>query len=261
MRLPFRILKHVILTAAFLCTQQIGNAAIALSGIDSTSGYTPGPVNGQGGSEPGWLGPWGGNSNAVVQNSVVYQGDQALQILPTSLPFRTIAQPVADTLIIEQRVRFGAGAQLIAYTELNSQGESTNFQGAVWQALSDGTFRVNDGIRDGGNDPSLVKDTGFRWKAGVWYDVKTVINVAGGYWDFYVDGVKYNAPDPLGFRGDTFLLDRVQYLSEGSGSVYLDSLSITSVPEPSSMIFVALASACGLMARRRRTSRLGAIIS
>ncbi len=55
------------------------------AGIDTGSPYRLGLVNGQGSGEPGWARPWAEPlARGIVQNTVVFEGDQALQILPTS---------------------------------------------------------------------------------------------------------------------------------------------------------------------------------
>jgi hypothetical protein len=73
--------------------------------------------------------------------------------------------------------------------------------------------------------------TGFRWVPGTWYNVKLVIDVRNGGWDFYVDGVRFDAGHPLGFRGTPNYLDQIRYYSDGSVSTYVDAIRITIYPE------------------------------
>src|SRR5262245_22088764 len=219
-------LRAAIVALAFgLPMQARADMVVAQTGFNDAAGinsnpvpgspYSLGLVAGAGGVEPGWLGPWSdGPMIALVQNVATFEGDQALRIPATTAPSRALATPVTGTLTIEQAVRFDAGARLVAYTELEATGESIANQGAVWQAFPDNSFRVVDGMRDGCIDcPVLI--TPFQWSPGVWYQVTTMIDVAAGTWDFFVDGVHYDAPHPLGFRGAPLMLDRIRYLSEG----------------------------------------------
>ncbi|MBS0263700.1 MAG: hypothetical protein JSS02_17285 [Planctomycetes bacterium] len=215
------------------------------SGINSNptvgSPYSLGNVTGQGGVEPGWLAPWGALSDSdtsLVQNSVIREGDQALKIVATSAPYRSLAMPTQTRLIVEQSVRFEEGARLVAYTELSTTGDSVLNQGAIWQAMPDHTIRVIDG------DEDYCDTCGFEvvtnWEADVWYTVRIEVDLVQRTWDFYWDGILYAPADPLGFRGTPVMLDRVQYLSEGAGAVFLDAITMTAfdpvqVPAPSTL--------------------------
>jgi parallel beta-helix repeat protein len=189
------------------------------------SPYALGPVHGNGAGEPGWSTPWLTGGASLIQSAVVFEGDNALRVVPTSLPQRAWATPATDVLTIEQRVRFDSGARVVAYSQTAGSGEGS--QGAVWTA--DGTrFYVLDGHRNGSGS---VIDTNLRWVPGTWYDVKSVIDVKNGGWEFYVNGVPFAAGRPLGFRGTPNYLDTIRYLSEGSGSAYVDAIRITVTPE------------------------------
>ena len=65
------------------------------------------------------------------------------------------------------------------------------------------------------------------------------------------DGLRYLAPDPLGFRGTIPSVFFMEYLT--SKAVWIDRLSIRAIPEPSSFLLAACAllglAGCG---RRRR---------
>jgi hypothetical protein len=195
-------------------------------GSEMPGAYVLGPLTADSGQgEPGWLRTWGPDPRSIVQNKVVFEGDQALQIQPTTAPNRAIAEPMTGLFSIEQYVRFEPGARLVAYTEVEATGELIANQGAVWQALPDGRFYVVAGTGDG----CIVCNTeftGFTWSPGIWYQVTTVIDVSAQSWDFYVDGAHYDRAEPLGFRGTPTSLDRIRYLSEGSGSVFLDAIII-----------------------------------
>ncbi len=186
-------------------------------------------LSGQGGGEAGWFAPWTADSNSTVQTTNVFEGDGALEISPTTAPWRLLNQNLTDPFRISQRVRFDAGARLVAYTEQNTDSNGT--QGAIWSAFADGQFRAVDGTGDGCFVcPTEV--TGFNWEPDTWYQIDMLVDPATQTYDFYVDNVMYVAPDPLGFRGTPTALNRVRYLSEGSGDVYLDALEISSLTDP-----------------------------
>ena len=254
--LTFGVLLFISQPAAAEIIAQTGfNDASGINGnATSNSPYSLGSLNGGGAGESGWLAPWSGSPTlTTVQNSVVFEGDQALRLQPTFSPSRALAAPVTDGFFTQQYVRFDEGARFVAYTELESHPEDIAFQGAIWQAFPDHTFRVIDGVRDGAN-AAPTEITGFTWSPGVWYQIDTRVDVSKGTWDFYVNGNHYDAPDPLGFRGNAVALDRFRFLSEGTGNVYLDGLTISAIPEPSSFIYSGLVGFAGMVyvAIRRR---------
>jgi hypothetical protein len=136
---------------------------------------------------------------------------------------------------IEEYVRFATGARLVAYTEQGTT-QATTLQGPIWQAFADGKFYVLNGVGDGGSPSSTF--TGFTWQPGVWYKIDVTGNVATQTWSFAVNDVPYAPSSPLGYRGSPTYLDEVRYLSEGSGTMFLDSVTI--VPEPSGVMIALI---------------------
>jgi hypothetical protein len=225
------------------------------SGINSNptpnSPYTlGGPLAGNGAGEPGWAGTWQGGAHAV-QSSVVLEGDGAAQLNPNNQTFRNLSQHL--TLYrSEQYVQMTAGASMTAYS-MQLPGTEI-YQGAIWQVHSDGTFWVIDGVEDGAA-VAPAEFSGFTWTPGVWYKITVDSNMVTRSWDFYVNDVKYNAPDPLGFRGHPLYIDQISYYTGNTGLIYMDALTIT--PEPSSVLMAGLGIVLvlGASARRRLTSR------
>jgi len=236
------VLLHLAATpslvdAAFVTQAGFNDATGINSNPTANSPYQLGAtVSGKGNGEPGWAGPW--NGNGMVQSSTVFEGDGALQITSTAAPFRQWTPQVAGQLTIEQYVRFTEGARLVAYVEQGTT-ESTALHGPVWQAFPNHRFNVIDGTGDGGSPTPIV--TNFAWEPNVWYKITVHTNVATQTWDFAVNDVPYVSANPLGFRGSPTALDEVRYLSEGSGLVFLDALTI--VPEPS----MAMLASIGMM--------------
>ncbi len=200
-----------------------------------------GPLGGSGGNELGWVGPWTGGN--IVQSAVVFEGDGAAQITPTTEVHRAWVSASRNQFEIEQYVRMSTGARLVAYVEQQFSSNAL-YQGPIWQAFPDGRFYVIDGVGDGAA-VAPREFSGSTWEPDVWYKINIVGDVATQTWEFFVNDVRYDAPDPLGFRGTPSMLDRVRYLSEGSGPVLLDAVSI--VPEPSIMATSLVAMSCVLV--------------
>lgn len=197
-----------------------------------------GPLGGSGGGEPGWVAPWTGGN--LVQTAVVFEGDGAAQITPTSEVHRAWAPAATNHFEIEQYVRLSAGARLVAYVEQQTPGNAL-YQGPIWQAFPDGRFYIIDGVGDGAA-VAPQEFSGFTWEPDVWYKINIVGDVASQTWEFFVNDERYDAPDPLGYRGIPSVIDRIRFLSEGSGPVYLDAVTI--VPEPSSMVVAFITMMC-----------------
>ena len=224
-----------IVEAGFVAQAGFNDASGINSNATPNSPYTlGGPVGGAGVGEPVWSGPWQSDSVAnVVVTSPVFEGDGAARLNPTSGTGRELIQHLNGKFQVEQYVQFAAGARLVTYTEQAPGGNA--LQGPIWQAFADGKFYVIDGVEDAGSPPSQF--TGFTWQPGVWYKVDILGDMTTRTWDFFLNDIKYIPPNPLGFRGSPAYIDRVFYQSEGSGSVFLDAVTI--VPEPSSLVLAA----------------------
>ncbi|HTM55127.1 MAG TPA: PEP-CTERM sorting domain-containing protein [Pirellulales bacterium] len=238
----FALLLHLAGIASLAQATGITQAGFNdATGINSNptpnSPYTlGGSVTGAGIGEPGWAAPWYNTlGTATVQTSTVFEGDGALQLTPTTSPARQWTAPLQGQLIIEQYVSFTEGARLVAYTQQGTS-EATTEQGPIWQAFPDHHFNVIDGSGDGGSPTPTV--TNFTWQPGVWYKVTVHADVATQTWDFAVNDVPYVSANPLGYRGSPTSLSVVHYLSEGSGLVFLDAVTV--VPEPSSIVLAVL---------------------
>lgn len=250
---------HLVAVAAFLSCYSVAAAdfLVAQTGFNNASGinsglvppapYSTGGVNGQGSGEPNWSIPWNDSTGrSVVQSAVVFEGDQALRISPTSLPFRAISAPTHERLLVDQYVRVEEGARLVVYSALQATGDSIDNQGAIWQFMPDHSIRVIDGTGDGCLECGA--EVVATWAPDTWYRITIDIDLPSQTWDFYLNGVQYISPDPLGFRGTPTSLDRVQYLSEGAGAVYLDALRIqariTGVPTPDTITLLSSGLVC-----------------
>ena len=133
-------------------------------------------------------------------------------------------------------------AMIAAFDQVGNAGSSHSAGEAAAQRIAQARLAVADLI-----NAAPTEITGFTWSPGVWYQINTRVDVSKGTWDFYVNGNHYDAPDPLGFRGNAVALDRFRFLSEGTGNVYLDGLTISAIPEPSSFIYSGLVGFAGMV--------------
>lgn len=220
------------------------------TGINSTptpdSPYTLGDtIRDRGEGESGWSNLWtlsaggglGGSPSRAVANTVLpLEGDASLFIKendpqqPTWI-HRSLAESQYWPFIIEQHVRLPAGGGV---TSRPGQGGTGSLIGPQWSA-SGGTFWAFDGNGAGGG---VFEDTGIPWTNMEWHKVTLHVNPITQTFDFFVDNQKYEAPDPLGFRGTIPSVFFIEYLT--SQAVWIDQLSIREIPEPSSFALAAL---------------------
>jgi len=123
-----------------------------------------------------------------------------------------------------------------------SSGRRFGF-GPVWGAVNN-QFRVLDGDGLGGG---TWEETGFSVVPMQWHEVKLVVDISTQSWQFHVDGQRYDAPDPLNFRGSPTSIRYVDYLTRHD--LWLDRVRITETPEPAALSLLALG---GLAVMRRR---------
>lgn len=225
-----------------------GNAAetftridyIATSGFNDASGLNSNgvanqpfntgnvTVNGQGVGEPGWAGPWDTGESAIVTNSVSYEGDGSLAFFQnTSAADRKLSVVPTAPFQIDVRVMVPSTITRDVIFRVYDSG-ITNIVNAIavqWAIGSDYFFFVLDGVGDTSN---VTENTGLKLTPGEWALVTVIIDPTSKTWTFAVNGQVYNAPDPLGFRGNPVKLDSIQYLNEIAAPFgsYLDEVVI-----------------------------------
>jgi hypothetical protein len=145
----------------------------------------------------------------------------------------TWGQQLTGPILIEQYVRLPVGGQL--QSRPGNGGTEQNV--AVHWVAGNGFFYVMDGDGNGGG---VFLNTGFAVNPLQWYKVSTLIDQEAKTHRFFVDDQEYLAPGPLHFRGGGatgFYIDRVDYLADSEA--WVDGVSISSVPEPSSLVLLA----------------------
>ena len=79
------------------------------------------------------------------------------------------------------------------------------------------------------------EDTPFFWTPGAYQRIRMDIDTIARTWAFFVNDVRYNAPDPLGYPGLADLLGHGRLLSgiNAPNGVRIDAVTIgPAVPQP-----------------------------
>jgi hypothetical protein len=258
--------RHLSFALALLMALMAGtaNAQIIQSGFNDVSGINgdgvpnnspfntaDAPLGGQGASEPGWAGPWHNNGGGIVSQTA-FEGDGAAAFFQnTAGTVRALGRAPANPFSIDVRLMIPQAVTRDVLFRIWDGGIVDIFRaiGVQWQVESDLGFYVLDGTENSCTTGQCnLESTGMRLTPGVWHLVRVEIDPASRTWDFSVDGVRYAAPDPLGFRGQPTRLDRIEYLNEiaAPGGSYLDAVVINIVPEPLGLLWLG-----GLIGSRR----------
>jgi hypothetical protein len=219
-------------------------------------------INGRANNEPGWSGSWvtldggaqGGDANAVVKASSALEGDGGLAVtvggLGSTQFYRDFAAQRTDHFVVETRANFGSVGEFQGLVIQDNYPLAANNSGPAWRltgAVGSRHFEVYDGTYDG---LGTWENTGIAQTPGLWQTAVADINIVTQQWTFSVDGVMYNAPDPLGYQRAVAQVNALYYFTTAAGSV--DSIVVRDVPEPGSLATCALAGALISLARRRR---------
>jgi len=201
----------------------VGSNANSTANLPYTVG---GNLLGGGGGEAGWAAGWqqtvGSPTLAKVQNTIVYEGDGALHVSGgTAEVERALSTPVTEGIIrVAHMVYVPAGGNVTVYVR-DYNMEKTGGTAAQWTADAGQTLKVID-IGD------VKVDTGIAVPVQQWFRVETVLDFAAKTWEFYVNGVKFNSPTPLDFRGSPGAISAVTYLVESLPGIYFDALQVES---------------------------------
>ena len=216
-----------------LATTGLEAGIVAQTGFNASSGIDPSDyasgaeLGGKGAGEPGWTSNWSVTTAGVytTASDTRTEGDLAAKAVYTgsgsALAYREYTDQ-SGVIYLDAMVKSTSsltGDAALLYCGPNSPGfggSATNNGTATLVGLaSNGTVRLNDGIGDG----SLhYEDTGFTWTAGRWVRLTQEIDVPNQTFRLWVNGVEYQAPDPLGFRRAATFVDDVQLYLSGQGT-------------------------------------------
>ncbi len=215
-------------------------------------------IRSRGGGEPGWANTWtlsagggagGAPSRAVASTSDPFEGDASLFIkkndryMPTWI-HRALSQAQSSPFFIEQYVRMPEGGGV---TSRPGRGGTGSKIGPQWSANTGGSFLAFDG---NGNGDGGYESTGLTWEPMQWYKVSLLVDPTTQTYDFFVDDQKYDAPDPLGFRGNPQSIFFIEYLT--SEAIWIDQIRIAEVPEPGTFVLSGMGVVGLLCVARRR---------
>jgi hypothetical protein len=219
-------------------------------------------VAGRGTGEAGWDGTWrvldggaeGGDPYAIVRAGAAFEGDGGLDItrapLGNTVVSRKLSRGITRRFVLETRINFGAVEGFVAVPQEDNYPLAANREGPMWAItgpVGARHFEVFDGQS---NQLGQWEDTGIEQRPGEWQNVVIDANVATQRFTFNVDGVAYDAPDPLGFFNAPAQINSIAYLSTGSG--FLDSVVVRRDPDlPGDVNFDGAVNALDLLVVRR----------
>jgi Calx-beta domain len=184
------------------------------------------PLVGAGAGEPEWSNTWqlgtGFVGTAVVQSAITYEGDGALHVANNTNGIGRHWAPAltSGVLSVSQMIYIPPNGGVQEY--IQGPGATTAAATAAqWYAFPNGNFQVIDGPN--------YEDTGIAVPINTWTKVSLLIELASQTYDFFINDVQFNAPDPLGFRGDPPNLDTVALLLQDPAGYYLDDLDIHAI--------------------------------
>ena len=188
-------------------------------------------IDKQGGGEPGWAAPWKVSvSNITPVGDVALEGDGSLFTWPHSSTGvsafeRKLSQSHSGLFTVEQYIRMPANGRFAGLPYTTGSGSRAARTGPQWHAI-DGQFKVVDGD---GQGSGVLEETGIFVHSLTWHHVVLLMDTNAGTYEFFVDGKKYESPDPLGFVGTPQSLNYVYY--EARNEVWMDGLQIRPVQE------------------------------
>jgi hypothetical protein len=189
----------------------------------------------QGLPESGWSGFWFTQGTPTVVSSGQSEGDGAAFFQNGSDAQRGFSSPTSAF----QRISIALKLQ---GTPSGGNGFDERIfgiggVGPWWRLAPDGRFLVLDGNGGGGSFNFI--DTGFFCTPGFYQSIQVDINTVAQTWQFFVNGVMFNAPHPLGFYNSPTTLDQIQFINDvpSPNGIFLDAV-IVGVPGPSSLALI-----------------------
>lgn len=253
-------MNHVIVTTIGIIVSvcYIGDGRPAHAGIIYQTGFesptfTVGPLAGQ----DGWnVFSGGGTPNAVtVETAVADSGSQAVEVNTVLAsgqtgPYRYDPTSPSDTIVTMQADVMLTSSSVQTSWQFAGITPALQFMGG-FNVLSDGTLQI---ITSGfpATAPVIARD--------VWNEWQVVYNFGSQSFDIFVNDSLVAADEPFLTTSSTFgegLFDTFN-AAGGNDKGYLDNYSITSVPEPGSLVLLGSSMLLLLGVARRSRQELSA---
>jgi hypothetical protein len=216
--------------------------------------FTPGiPVAGQGASEPGWLAPWwklgGFDDRGHVVTSPTQEGNGAVQIfadrsLGTSVEREWFV--IAPIVRVDAFVYITPGAEMDGsiVTATPASGEIDPRRAGNWRIEASGLIALFDTTVNG------WVSTGFHTLPNQWNQYSLIADTTTSTYSFLFNDQPFNSPHPLPFINPMFYVDGINLRAAGVLTSYVDNVTVTAIPEPSTLVLGALGTLIAYFARR-----------
>jgi hypothetical protein len=223
----------VVVLGFVLAAASVAQAVTVYSTGFENPPYTTGTLTGQ----DGWV-PIGFVA-ADVQTTVVASGNQAAQFGPEAVYSRSVASLTANQIVtFEFDTRYAGTGEQIGITLYGDAGYIFNAQ------ISNGGFAFTNSAL---NQSIFASGA----TAGTWHNMKAVLDFPAATITGYVNGNLVGTLSMPNAATTTTLASFVVANDFQNGvQAYFDNLVISTVPEPTSLGLLGLATV-GLMARRR----------
>jgi hypothetical protein len=201
------------------------------------------PVDGQGGSEPGWAAPWqklgGFADRGHVVTSPTQEGTGAVQLFADQIFGTSVERhwsPIAPAVRVDAYVYVTPGAsmdgQIVTLTD--AAGEIDPRRAGTWRVNANGTISVFDGTVNG------YVATGFSTPTNQWNKYSLVADTTTNTYSFLFNDVPFNAGHTLPFMNSMSYVDGINLRALQTLTSYVDNVTVTSVPEPTGIVLAAL---------------------
>jgi hypothetical protein len=195
------------------------------------------PVGGQGGSEPGWTAPWdkigGFNDRGHVVNSPTQEGNGAVQLFADNVFGTSIERHWSRVPVVrvDAYVYVTPGASMDAQI-VNSEpaGEIDPRRAGNWRIDGGGGISVFDLTSNG------YLSTGFTTSSNQWNEYSLIADTHTQTYSFLFNDQLYNPPHPLQFIDSTSYVDGINLRALQTLTSYVDHVTVTAVPEPSTIV-------------------------
>ena len=233
----------VIIAAA---NNAFGNQ-IAISQFNNppfTAGIT---VDGQGGSESGWAAPWqklgGFGDRGLVLTIPTEEGNGAVQLFADAVFGTSVEREwsnIAPVVRADAYVYVTPGASMDGQivTATPASGEIDPRRAGNWRIEGNGAISVFDATLN-----SYVS-TGFHTLPNQWNKYSLIVNTNTDTYSFLFNDLAFNSPHALPFLNAMSYVDGINLRALGTLTSYVDNVTVTSVPEPSTIILAAIGFVC-----------------